>query len=159
MSDTTSLVHLLRQSFDAARGMKAPQKCIDAADAIERLERELTEQKRICDAMHEDLHSHDERREWAERELAEARSKPEENEALREACEAFVGWISTSWGTTSEAHQLKLVQDKMRAALGNPPPARGPCSHPNLVGAFTRVCSSCDAIVPVPAEDQREGGG
>lgn len=36
---------------------------------------------------------------------------------LLEACEMLRGWISTSWGTTSEAHQLKLVQDKVRKAL------------------------------------------
>ena len=61
-----------------------------AAVRIAELERELAEQKRLCDAMHEDLHSHDERREWAERELADAHDhyQPQIDDGIRMLNEA-----------------------------------------------------------------------
>ena len=72
MSDTERIIEL-------GELYNTPSK---AAVRIAELERKLAEQTRLCDAMHEDLHSHDERRERAERERDEAKIRANENALL-----------------------------------------------------------------------------
>ena len=63
--------------------------CREAVERIDSLERDLAEAKRISDAMHEELHGHDERREWAEQALAERTAYAE---GLEEALQRIATW-------------------------------------------------------------------